>query len=246
MVDIHCHILPQVDDGAGSWEMAVEMCAIARSDGIKHIVATPHANDHYSYDREFLQATVDRLREQVGTNGLAFSLGCDFHMSYDNLQNVFVNPQHYVIGSTRYLLVEFSNFGIPPQMTTCLQRLLDGGIMPVITHPERYPGLKNSLHRVLEWVAQGCVVQVTASSLTGGWGEHAEASARWLMDRDAVHVLATDAHNTTRRMPVLSKARDEVASTYGDDVAQALVDGNPRAIVSGQALPYFPDPMMKR
>jgi len=245
MIDIHCHILPEVDDGATSWEMAIEMCAMATRDGIEHIVATPHANDTYTYDREFLSAVLERLREKVGANAPLFSLGCDFHLSYDNLQDVFVNPQNYVIGDTQYLLVEFSNFGIPPQMTTYLQRLLDGGIVPVITHPERYPGLQNRLHRVLEWAGQGCVVQITASSLTGFWGEKPRASARWLLDRDAVHVLATDAHNTTRRAPVLSMGRDEVALTQGEDIALALVDGNPRAIVSGQALPYFPDPLMK-
>ena len=225
--------------------MAVEMCAMATGDGIEHIVATPHANDRYAYDREHLRGLLELLREKVGADAPLFSLGCDFHLSYDNLQAVFVNPQHYVIGNTRYLLVEFSNFGIPPQMTSYLQRLLDGGIVPVITHPERYPGLRNQLQRVLEWVGQGCAVQITASSLTGSWGEQTESSARWLLDRDAVHVLATDAHNTTRRAPILSAARDEVAVTYGADVARALVDDNPRAIVSGQALPYFPAPLMK-
>jgi len=245
MVDIHCHILPEVDDGPTSWEMAIEMCSMAAADGIEHIVATPHANDRYSYDREYLSALLNRLREQVGPKAPTFSLGCDFHLSYDNLQNAFVNPQHYVIGNTGYLLVEFSNFGIPPQMTGYLQRLLDGGIVPVITHPERYPGLRNQLQRVLEWVNLGCVVQVTASSMTGAWGEQAESSARWLLDRDAVHVLATDAHNTTRRVPLLSAAREEITTTYGAEIAKALVDDNPRAIVSGKALPYFPEPLTR-
>jgi len=245
MVDIHCHILPDVDDGPTSWEMAVEMCAMAVSDGIEHIVATPHANDRYAYDRNAFQSMLERLQNEAAAGSLSFSLGCDFHLSYDNLQNAFVNPQHYVIGNTRYLLVEFSNFGIPPQTTSYLQRLLDGGIVPVITHPERYPGLRDHMQRVLEWVSLGCAVQITANSLTGTWGNRAETGARWLLDRDAVHVIATDAHNTTRRPPVLSVARDDIANEYSADVARALVDDNPRAIVGGKALPYFPAPLMK-
>ena len=162
MIDIHCHILPKVDDGSKSWDMSLEMCRMAADDGIEHIVATPHANERYEYNRQHLASNLEYLRVLVG-KAPRLSLGCDFHLSYDNLQDVFVHPQHYVIGSTRYLLVEFSNYGIPPQMTNYLQRFLDGGIVPVITHPERYPGLRNHLHRVLEWVGQGCAVQITAS-----------------------------------------------------------------------------------
>ena len=91
----------------------------------------------------------------------------------------------------------------------------------------------------------GCVVQVTASALTGSWGERAWRTAEWLLQREAVHVLATDAHDTKHRIPVLSAARKEVELKCGAEVARALVDDNPRAIVSGMPLPYFPQPVMK-
>jgi protein-tyrosine phosphatase len=91
----------------------------------------------------------------------------------------------------------------------------------------------------------GCVIQVTASSLTGRFGEKAQRVARWLLEHDAVHVLASDAHDLRHRPPILSAGREAAAALCGADVARALVEDNPQAIVSNQALPYFPEPVMK-
>lgn len=244
MIDIHCHILADVDDGPKTWDVAREMCLMAVADGIEHIVATPHANERYHYDREYLSGLLDHLRKLTGASP-RFSLGCDFHLSYENLQDVVVVPEKYCIEGTRYLLVELSNYSVPVQMDDCFTNLKEKGITPVITHPERNPIVQQAPQRVLKWVEQGCVVQVTASALTGFWGERAWRAAEWLLKRDAVHVLATDAHDTKRRTPILSAARQAVAEEYSEELAHALVDANPRAIVNGQPLPYFPDPVMK-
>jgi protein-tyrosine phosphatase len=243
VVDIHSHILPEVDDGSKSWDVSVAMCRMAAADGITHQVATPHANDRYHYDRPFLQGLVAHLQELVG-NAPTLSLGCDFHLSYDNLQDVLANPARYSIEGTHYMLVELSNYSVPQQTTDCFLKLGDRGITSIITHPERNPILRESLQRVVEWAEQGCVIQVTASALTGFWGERVRRAAQWLLEHDAVHVLATDAHDTERRTPVLSAARTAVAEIYGEEVAQALVEGNPQAIIQSQPLPYFPRPVL--
>ena len=245
MIDIHCHILAEVDDGPKSWDISEEMCRMAVADGIEHIVATPHANHRYAYDREFMSGVLDGLRQRIGDMP-RFSLGCDFHLSYENLQDAMVRPERYVIGSSRYLLVELSNYSIPVQIAETFQKLMGIGLTPIITHPERNPILQRGPQQILQWVEMGCAVQITASALTGAWGEMAWQIAQWLLKRDAVHFLATDAHDTRRRPPVLSEGRDEVAELCGNDVARALVDGNPRAVVSGQALPYFPQPVSKK
>src|SRR5271168_3772259 len=89
VIDIHCHILPEVDDGPKSWEVAIEMCRMAAADGIRHTVATPHANDRYAYDRAYLEGLLEQLREKVDPAlELQFSLGCDFHLSFENLERV--------------------------------------------------------------------------------------------------------------------------------------------------------------
>jgi protein-tyrosine phosphatase len=242
VVDIHSHILPEVDDGSKSWEMSAAMCKMAAADGITHQVATPHANDRYHYDRAYLQSLLDHLQQLAG-NALTLSLGCDFHLSYDNMQDVLANPARYAIEGSRYMLVELSNYGVPQQITDCFTQLGDRGITAVITHPERNPILRESPQRVVEWAEQGCVIQMTGSALTGFWGERVRRAAHWLLERDAVHVLATDAHDTEKRIPILSTARDAAAEIAGQDVADALVESNPAAIVHSQPLPYFPRPV---
>ncbi len=245
MIDIHCHILPEVDDGPKSWDTAEEMCRIAAADGIEHMVATPHANERYHYDREYLVKLLDHLRQRVG-GAPKLSLGCDFHLSYENLQDVLARPERYTIEGSHYLLVELSNYSVPLQVDDCFTRLSEKGITAVITHPERNPILQGTPQRLLRWVELGCAVQVTASALTGAWGDRALRTTKWLLEHDAVHVLASDAHDAKDRTPVLSAGRDAVAKTCDTDVAKALVDDNPRAIISGQPLPYFPDPVMKK
>jgi protein-tyrosine phosphatase len=241
MIDIHCHILPGVDDGSKSWEMSLEMCRMAADDGTEHIVATPHANDRYSYDRDRLLVLAQELQRRCGGKP-EISLGCDFHLSYENFQNALVEPGKFAIRNTRYLLVELSNYSIPVQINDCFSQLAAKGITAVITHPERNPILQRSLERILRWVELGCVIQVTASALCGEWGEPSWRAAEWLLKHTAVHVLASDAHDTKRRVPGLRNARELVAESYGVEVAHSLVDANPRAIINGQSLPYFPEP----
>jgi len=244
MIDVHCHILPEVDDGAKSWEIAREMCRMAAADGIEYVVATPHANDRFPFNRPFLATKLDQLRCIEATPRLG--LGCDFHLSYENVQDALIRPEYYAIEGTRYMLVELSNFSIPAQIEDTFSMMGAASITPIITHPERNPILQQTPQRILRWVEMGCAVQVTASALTGFWGDRVSRAAEWLFKRDAVHILATDAHDVEKRKPILSEGRDEVAALYGEDVARALVQENPKAIVSGQALPYFPNPVERR
>jgi protein-tyrosine phosphatase len=251
VIDIHCHILPEVDDGPKSWEVAIEMCRMAAADGITHTVATPHANDRYVYDRAYLSGVLDRLRDQLRGQppeklgvALQLSLGCDFHLSFENLERVLEKPHTYTIGETNYLLIELSNFSVPTRLSECFTRLGDRGLTPILTHPERNPILQQTPQRILEWAEQGCLVQVTASALTGFWGERPEIVARWLLDRSAVHILASDAHDTKRRIPNLSAARNVAEKIVGAEYANALVEGNPGAIVKGMPIPYCPRPVL--
>ena len=151
---------------------------------------------------------------------------------------------YYVIEGTRYLLVEFSNYSVPLQTTDSFLKLGERGMTPVITHPERNPILSESPQRVVEWAEQGCVIQITGSALTGFWGERPRRAALWLLEHQAVHVLATDAHDMEKRVPILSTARDAAADICGEEIAEALVEGNPAAIVTNQPLPYFPRPII--
>jgi len=237
MIDIHSHILPGIDDGSKSWDMTLEMCRLAIRDGITHIVATPHADNSYAYSRDRVREVIAELDAKIGAQ-LAFSIGCDFHLSYENIEDAITHPNRYTIASKQYLLVELSDYGIPPQMSDSLFKLQSVGMVPIITHPERNAILQRRPEPVLEWVDAGCLVQVTASAVTGYWGPIARRLAIWLLDHDAVHVLATDAHDDKNRPPILSEARDGVSKRFDADVARALVVDNPAAIVAGQPLPF--------
>ncbi|HZQ91176.1 MAG TPA: CpsB/CapC family capsule biosynthesis tyrosine phosphatase [Terriglobales bacterium] len=241
MVDIHCHIIPEVDDGPRTWEVAAEMCRVAASDGIRHIVATPHANEEYAYNRDDLKERLARLKDISG-NLLNFSLGCDFHFSYENIRDCLDHPERYRIGTTNYLLVEFSDFAISPNASEHLGLLQRQGLVPIITHPERNPILQRRPELVQAWVRQGAIVQITANALTGRWGPIAKKAALRFMSQGAAHVIATDAHDLRSRPPVLSAAREELARLADPQTAHAMVDANPRAIVEGQPLPFVPAP----
>ena len=238
MVDIHTHILPEVDDGARSWQMAEQMCQMAVEDGIEHMVATPHANGRFSYDRDWLRGVLNELRQRTGGRP-KLSLGCDFHFSLENLESLEKKPHRYTIEDTPYLLVEFSDYSVPPSANRELEELLQRGLVPIVTHPERNPQLQRKPDRVLQWVELGCAVQLTASAITGLWGEKAKKTANWLLEHEAVHIVATDCHSVDGRPPKLSAARDAISREFTVETAQALTEHNPRAVVNGQALPYF-------
>lgn len=230
MVDIHCHILPGVDDGSKDWATTLEMCRIARADGITHIVATPHANHRYAYDRVRYQDLLDELRAKVPE--LTFSLGCDFHISYENVEAAVQNPSSYTIGNTRFLLVELSDFGTPAQIKELLFRLHCAGLTTVITHPERNPILAQYPELAAELVEGGSLLQITADSLFGSWGRASLKLSKTYLKQGLVSVISSDAHETRHRTPTLAKARKAAAKIVGEAAALQLVEDNPRAIVT--------------
>lgn len=236
MIDLHCHILPLIDDGPGSWEATAEMCQISAQDGVRHIVATPHANHKYRYDRERFESMLQRLQASCG-DSLKFSLGCDFYFSYDNIEDALFHPRRYTIARSNYLLIEFNDFSFMPAIREGIFRLVSNGIIPIVTHPERNPVLLDRREKVLELIEYGCLIQVTAGSFAGHWGERPQRMAEWLLSRDAVHTVASDAHDARHRPPILSAAYERVSILTNKSVAQALFVDNPGAIVSTELPP---------
>lgn len=233
MIDIHCHLLPGVDDGSKSWDMTLEMCRLAQEDGVTHIVATPHANYEYVYDREAHQSTIDELRARVPQ--LSFSLGCDFHLSFDNIEDALEHPERYTIGDTSYLLVELSEYSIF-NVTQTLYRLQTAGMVPIVTHPERNPFVLSKPEMVQEFCEAGSLIQVTANSLTGYWGKASQKMCESLLRKNMIHFIASDAHGLKNRPPLLSAARDAAANIIGKEAAAKLVDANPGAVVNNQVV----------
>lgn len=241
MVDIHCHILPGLDDGPETVEDSLRMAEVAIAEGITHVVATPHANDTYTYDPELIARRRDELQAKIGKR-LELATGCDFHLSYENLKAAHQQPSRFTINQKNYLLVEFANFAIPPTMDSALKELQMAGLRPIVTHPERNPLLCTHRGRVTGWVQEGCYVQVTAGSLLGRFGKTAQQAAEAWLNEGAIHFFASDAHNLTSRPLQLREAFEAVARQKGEAIARALFRENPLAAIEGEALPYVPEP----
>lgn len=240
MVDVHCHILSGMDDGARSFEDSLAMAEAAIADGITHVVATPHCNDEYRFDFSAVQQAAARLQEELGDR-LLLATGCDFHLSRDNIAALKKGPAAFCIHQKDYLLVEFNDFAIPPAMDQTLYEIQLAGIRPIITHPERNAILRAQPQRLEQWIRNGCYGQVTGGSLTGVFGANALRTARSWIAGGLVHIVASDAHNMTSRPHKLRAAYGVVEREFGRPRAEALFVENPLAVFEGRALPHVPE-----
>jgi len=242
MIDIHSHPLSGVDDGASSFEVSREMCRIAAADGITHLVATPHCNYEYSYNAEINRAKLAELQAAVG-DAPKLLLGCDFHLSHDNLRLLLEGHKRFTINGTDYLLVELRDQFIPEQMDRVFFELQCANVQPILTHPERNEVFEQHPDLLYRWVTRGCLVQVTAMSYTGGFGRRARHLSELWLDQNLVHFFATDAHDSRHRPPVLSKCYDKVEQAKGREVAELLLKRNPQAVLEGRPLPHGLEPV---
>jgi protein-tyrosine phosphatase len=245
MIDIHSHILPGLDDGAATIEESLAMLRMAAAAGTTDIVATPHANPEFAFDPDRVSRGIAELRS--GASDIPrIHYGCDFHLSPENIEDALRTPTKYAINHRSYLLVEFSERSIPKTTRQTFSAMLDAGIRPVITHPERNLLLQKRLGELESWVESGCFVQVTAQSLLGLFGSRAREFSHLLMNRNLVHFLASDAHDLERRTTVLQPAWDYVAEQFGAATAQRLLSENPQAALEGAPLAFRWQPTPKK
>ena len=241
MIDIHHHLLFGLDDGPADIETSLAMIEMAAGDGITHIVCTPHANARWAFNPEVNRQKLAELRSRAKSK-VTLGLGCDFHLSYDNIEDALKNRNKYTINGKQYLLVEFADLTIPTSITDSFYEMMVAGMQPIITHPERNFTIQKHPERMKEWLREGCLVQVTAASLTGRFGKTAQSMAMQFLEKDWVHFLATDAHNVQGRPPRLREVYEIVAKRFGSDTAERLCVENPRAVFNGEDLPAQPEP----
>jgi protein-tyrosine phosphatase len=240
MVDVHCHILPGLDDGATDVQESLAMAQAAIEEGVTHIVGTPHSSNQYAFNYARVKQLREQLQRLVGDR-LVLASGCDFHINLENLEALRADAARFCINQRCYLLVEFSEFSIPPTMNHTLHDLQLMGIRPIITHPERNAILQAQPGRLAAWVQIGCFGQVTAGALTGAFGAKSKEDAMRWIGEGLIHIVASDAHNMRWRPLRLRGAYDVVREHFGEEKAQALFVDNPLAVFEGREMPHVPE-----
>lgn len=235
MIDLHNHVLPDLDHGPADWEEALEMCRIAVADGIATIAATPHVSEVFPNSRQRIEASTAELRRRLGDAGIPLVVvtGGDYHIRPD------LSPENVITlgGNGRYFLLEFPYQVLPPRADAFIKTLLGRGLHPIVTHPERTTSLQRDWRRLEPLVKAGALVQVTAGSLLGEFGPAASAAAKRFLKQGWVHLLASDAHWASERAPGLAAGQAAAALIVGESAARSLVEHHPRAILEGRDLP---------
>ncbi len=227
-----------MDDGAPTLEDSLAMLRMAAEHGTTDLVATPHASPAYRFDPDRIARELEEISAALD-GAIRLYSGCDFHLSYENIQDAIEHPRKYTINHKSYLLVEFSDLLIFRNTPEIFARLIDAGMLPVITHPERNGLLRQRQEELAAWVDAGALVQITAQSLMGDFGRQAKEFCQVLLDRGLVHFVASDGHDCQRRPPRLDQARAWLTEHRGEAVAEALCVANPRAALTGQPLQGF-------
>lgn len=234
MVDIHAHILPNVDDGPDSWEAALETVRLAAQDGITDIVSTSHMlpDGAYANRRSTLLALVDELRRRVAAEGIPINVhvGGEVYLTPEVGQAVKAGDLLTYCDAGRYILVELPAGEFPSYAEHALFDLQLAGVTPIIAHPERNRDIIDDPSRLLDLVERGILVQVTASSLRA---TPYMATAELLIRHRAVHFVASDTHGPDRRPPRLSSYIDILSQLAGEGAARQLLVENPRRVIEG-------------
>ena len=237
MIDIHCHLLPAIDDGATDVEMSVAMAKIAVDEGITHIVCTPHiypgVYDNTTHSIQAAVNTFQKILEQLQIP-LQLYVGADTHLVPGLLARLETGDVP-TINHGRYLLLEPAHHVVTPKFESAVLALLYEGHIPIITHPERLHWIDEHYEVFERLVSRGVWMQITAGSLTGVFGKKAQYWADKLLHDGMVHVIATDAHNLQKRAPRVQQALIRATQVLGKEEAMRTLFDRPHAVIHNQA-----------
>lgn len=236
MIDLHTHILPGFDDGAGDEETALEMGRMAEADGITCLLATPHVlGGLRDAGRGRILEAVSQLNRRFKEEGIKVEVlpGAEYTME-QGLPGRLSRGELVTLGDKgAYLLIEFPATLVAGYTESVLFELKVQGMTPIIAHPERNSVFAADPGKLRDLIRRGAVAQVTAGSLTGVFGQAVRRTALDMVRRGLIHVVASDAHSTRGRSPVLSAALKVIAREFGEKAARELVEENPRRVLEG-------------
>ena len=240
MLDLHCHILPGLDDGAANVEVSLAMAAMAADSGVTHVFATPHCNTRnvrQNFRSRSLIAAYTDLQDALDEAGIPVKIlsGAEV-LARGHFAEHLAAGDFMTLNGSRYLLVEFYFDEDPDYMERCLSAVEARGLVPVIAHPERYYPVQRAPELAQVWAERGWILQLNKESLLGGHGEDAFNAASLLLRRGAVAVIASDAHHFRWRTPHMGELLDVLVSRFPEVDPGLLLYENPLRIARDQAL----------
>jgi protein-tyrosine phosphatase len=244
MIDLHCHILPGLDDGAADLSVSLQMARASVADGVSVVACTPHILPGlYHNSGTVIRAATEQLRQALAREGIPLELvtGADNHIVPDLIAGLR-SDHHLCLAESRYVLVEPPHHVVPPRFEDLMFNLMVAGYVPILTHPERLTWINAHYPLIRQLARAGVWMQITAGSLAGAFGRNARYWSERMLDEGCVHLLATDAHDVSRRPPALSRGRELAAARVGEEEAEHLVVTRPRGILVNHIPASLPMP----
>lgn len=244
MIDLHCHILPGIDDGPGDLSVSLEMARAMAADGVSVVACTPHILPGLYHNSgpqiRRLVAHFEQILEQECIS-LRLVTGADNHIVPSFVASL--RSGHLLtLAESRYVLVEPPHHIPPVRLEDFFFELTTAGYVPVLTHPERLSWITSHYAVILRMARAGVWMQITAGSLAGDFGRSSQYWAERMLAEGNVHILATDAHDVDRRPPILGKGRELAARRVGDQEAEHLVETRPRKVLANEPVSHMPLP----
>lgn len=240
MVDIHTHILPGVDDGSDCFTESVQMVEMAYETGVDRIIVTPHCNQRGRYENYWsgeLEQLFYQLKNRIKEEGIPVELflGMEIMASQD-LISLIEKQQVVSLNASRYYLIEFLFDTEIGWMNRMLQSVLEIGKIPVVAHPERYFEVQKSPDIVQEWKRRGIIIQLNKGSVFGAFGRRCKKAAKYLMENDWIHCIASDAHSPYMRTTSMEELQDYLLDRYSYQKMEEWTTKNPNAIIENKLI----------
>jgi protein-tyrosine phosphatase len=244
MIDLHCHILPGLDDGPSTLAGSLQMASAFVDDGVSVVACTPHILPGlYKNSGPHIRRAAAHLQQRINEKGIPLRLvtGADNHVTPDFVDQLS-RGELLSLADSRYVLVEPPHHVAPPRLKELFFDLIVAGYVPVLTHPERLTWINSHYESMRQLVQAGVWLQLTAGSLAGAFGKNARYWSERMLEDGVVHILATDAHDVSHRPPHLSKGRDLAARRIGDREAENLVVTRPEGVLRNAVPSTLPSP----
>ena len=243
MIDIHCHILPGMDDGSGNFSDSIEMAQLAAASGTRAIVVTPHCNVPNLFENYWsakMQTVFDRLQKEVDARKIpiTFLPGQEIFLASDFLK-LIKQGKLIPINHSRYLLVELSAYENASVALRKLQKIIAEGYVPIVAHPERYDFVHEHGDMIYRMKEMGCLIQINKGSLKGRFGYNAMKSAFDILENYDADFIASDGHSQYSRTPYLADAYEIVSERFSSDYADFLLIDNPGKVLRNERVYAF-------